>query len=113
MALAGRQSVPGLDGGRSRQLYHCRVEGCEQTPSGRYLAQHYKNSADWRAFKQLKAAVGNKELTRLKGLAEPHTLFLFENGYNENLIDSFKKILIDSFEDFLFDQDRQFQNTQI
>ena len=45
MALAGRQSVPGLDGGKSRQLYHCRVEGCEQTPSGRYLVQHYKNSA--------------------------------------------------------------------
>ena len=35
--------------------------------------------ADWEAFKQLKAAVGNEELTRLKEKAEPHTLFLFEN----------------------------------
>ena len=81
--MVGRQSVPGLDGGRSRQLYHCRVEGCEQTPPGRYIAQHYKCLADWEAFKQLKAAVGNDELTRLKEKVEPHTLFLFENGYSD------------------------------
>ena len=44
-----------------------------------YIAQHYKSLADWEAFKQLNAAVGNEELTRLKEKAEPHTLLLFEN----------------------------------
>ena len=48
------------------------------------LANHYKNSANWDAFRGLKAAVGDKELKRLKERADPHTLFLFENGYSEH-----------------------------
>ena len=64
--------------------YNCLVDGDKQRTLGKNLANHYKNSANWDAFRGLKAAVGDKELKRLKERADPHTLFLFENGYSED-----------------------------
>ena len=45
----------GGGGGRTRQKYRCKADGCQVTPMGVNLAKHYKVNTDWVLLKELKA----------------------------------------------------------
>ena len=44
----------GGGGGRTRQKYKCRADGCQVTPMGVNLSKHYKVNTDWVLMKELK-----------------------------------------------------------
>ena len=50
----------GGGGGRTRQKYRCKADGCQVTPMGVNLAKHYNACTDWVLFNKLKACVGDK-----------------------------------------------------
>ena len=62
----------GGGGGRTRQKYRCKADGCQVTPMGVNLAKHYKVNTDWVLLKELKACVG--DLTLLWSSILPNTL---------------------------------------
>ena len=43
----------GGGGGRTRQKYRCKADGCQVTPMGVNLAKHYKVNTDWVLLKEL------------------------------------------------------------
>ena len=45
----------GGGGGRTRQKYRCKADGCQVTPMGVNLAKHGKVNIDWVFLKELKA----------------------------------------------------------
>ena len=63
----------GGGGGRTRQKYRCKADGCQVTPMGVNLAKHYKVNTDWVLLKDLKACVGD--------LADEQTVLSIDRGY--------------------------------
>ena len=54
----------GGGGGRTKQKYRCKADGCQVTPMGVNLAKHYKVNTDWVLLKELKACVGDAALKK-------------------------------------------------
>ena len=54
----------GGGGGRTRQKYKCKADGCQVTPTGVNLSKHYKVNTDWVLLKELKACVGDAALKK-------------------------------------------------
>ena len=54
----------GGGGGRTRQKYKCKADGCQVTPMGVNLSKHYKVNTDWVLLKELKACVGDAALKK-------------------------------------------------
>ena len=69
----------GGDGGRTRQKYRCKADGCQVTPMGVNLAKHYKVNSDWVILKELKACVGDAALKKKMDQTDPHTRYIFES----------------------------------
>ena len=44
----------GGGGGRTRQKYKCKADGCQVTSMGVNLSKHYKVNTDWVLLKELK-----------------------------------------------------------
>ena len=63
--------------------YRCKASGCDATPGGSHLAQHYNNKTKWELFTKLQSAVGAAAVEKLRSLADPHTLFIFDKGYSK------------------------------
>ena len=82
MARGGGKK-PGLEGGRSKQLFKCKVSSCEVTPRGCDLPRHYMNLTNWKLVAKLRAAVGDTEVERLLEGADGHTTYIYRNQYSE------------------------------
>ena len=61
----------GGGGGRTKQKYRCKADGCQVTPMGVNLAKHYKVNTDWVLLKELKACVGDAALKKKLDQADP------------------------------------------
>ena len=62
----------GGGGGRTRQKYRCKADGCQVTPMGVNLAKHYKVNTDWVLLKELKACtMGEQWLLKQFSLNHP------------------------------------------
>ena len=81
MARGGGKK-PGLEGGRSKQLFKCKVSSCEVTPRGCDLPRHYMNLTNWKLVAKLRAAVGDTEVERLLEGADGHTTYIYRNQYS-------------------------------
>jgi len=73
----------GGGGGRTKQKYRCKADGCQVTPMGVNLAKHYKVNTDWVLLKELKACVGDAALKKKMDQTDPHTRYIFEKGYSK------------------------------
>ena len=69
----------GGGGGRTRQKYRCKADGCQVTPMGVGLAKHYKVNTDWVLLKELEACVGGAALKKKMDQTDPHTRYIFES----------------------------------
>ena len=68
-------------GGLSKLKYQCKA--CDTHPRGNDLSRHYEKRTDWGLLANMR---GNDVLLEEAGKkADPHTLFMFENGYTKNL----------------------------
>ena len=76
----------GGGGGRTRQKYRCKADGCQVTPMGVNLAKHYKVNTDWVLLRELKACVGDAALKKKLDQADPHTRYIFEKGYSKKTL---------------------------
>ena len=77
------QAKPGCEGGRNKKKYRCQANGCNVTPRGNDLANHYKAKTDWDEVKKMAAAVGDAALEKMLQQAGPHTRYIFQKGYSE------------------------------
>ena len=69
----------GGGGGRTRQKYRCKADGCQVTPMGVNLEKHYKVNTDWVLLKELKACVGDAALKKKMDQTDPHTRYIFKS----------------------------------
>ena len=83
MGRTGLSDMLGGGGGRTRQKYRCKADGCQVTPMGVNLAKHYKVNTDWVLLKELKACVGDAALKKKMDQTDPHTRYIFEKGYSK------------------------------
>ena len=65
----------GGGGGRTRQKYKCKADGCQVTSIGVNLSKHYKVNTDWFLVKELKACVGDEALQKKLDQTDPHTRY--------------------------------------
>ena len=63
----------GGGGGRTRQTYKCKADGCQVTPMGVNLSKHYKVNTDWVLLKELKACVGDAALKKIRQILTQDT----------------------------------------
>ena len=74
---------------RAKMKYRCMATGCQVTPRGCDIMVHYRTKTNWDLVAKMKAAVGDAALERLKGEADPHSLFIFMRGYSRTRLPVF------------------------
>ena len=72
----------GGGGGRTRQKYKCRADGCQVTPMEFNLSKHSRVNNDWMLMKELNACVGDEALRWKLDQTDPHTGYIFEKVWS-------------------------------
>ena len=74
ICLDGVKTVRG-DGGRSRQQYKCKADGCQVTPMEVNVSKRNKVSRDWFLVKELKGCTLKEDGNNIKQIHTPDIKF--------------------------------------